>query len=70
MQGLTESPVVKTTPSKVEDESLILVRQLRALMLPPPKQNTQQKQHCNKLNKDFRNGIHQNPFKKYSANVK
>lgn len=23
MQGLTESPVVKTTPSKVEDESLI-----------------------------------------------
>ena len=24
------------------------------------------KQYCKKFNKDFRNGIHQNPFKKYS----
>ena len=44
-----------------------LVRQLRALMLPPPKQNTRQKQHCNKLNKDFRNGIHQNEVKSLSC---
>ena len=39
-------------------------RQQRTHMLPHKKQNTRPKQHCNKLNKDFKNGPHQKSFLK------
>ena len=48
------SPVVETLPSKAEDVGLIPgwgAKILHALW--PKNQNTEQKQYCNKVNKDF-----------------
>ena len=38
-------------------------------VLWPKKQNVKQKQHCNKFNKDFNNGLHQKNLKKKKATL-
>ena len=52
--------VIKSGSKKVKGTSLAV--QWLGLHLPmqgPKKQNTKQKQYCNKFNKDFKNGPHQ-----------
>ena len=50
-------PVVKISPSNAGGAGLILGRGARLLHASWPKnQNMKQKQCCNKLNKDFKNG--------------
>ena len=53
-------PVVKTLPSNAEEAGLIPGRGAKILHASRPKQpKHKQKQHCNKFNKDFKNGPHQ-----------
>ena len=56
-------PVVKTSPSKAEDVSLIPGQGAKIPDGKPKKKkkktpNRKHKQYCNKFNKDFKNGPH------------
>ena len=63
------SPVVKSSPSNAEGAGLIPCWELRFHILCGQKTlNTKQKQYCNKLNKDFKNGPQK--FKSYFHNYK
>ena len=54
------SLVVKTSPSNAGSEGSIPIQGAKILHdLWPKNQNIKQKQCCNKLNKDFKNGPHQ-----------
>ena len=54
------SPVVKTLPSNAGGADSIPRRGAKIPHASRPKnQNTEQKQYCNKFNKDFKNGPHQ-----------
>ena len=54
-------PVVKNPPSNAGDTSLIPGQGTKIPHTSwPEKQNLKQKQHCNKFNRDFKNGTHQN----------
>ena len=50
-------PVIKTWPSSAEGAEILHVSW-------PENQNIKQKQYCNKLKKDFRNGLHPKKKKK------
>ena len=53
-------PVVKTSPSNAGDAGLIPGWGAKIPHASWPKnQNIEQKQYCNKFNKDFKNGPHQ-----------
>ena len=53
------SLVVKTSPSNAGSEGSIPIQGAKILHdLWPKNQNIKQKQCCNKLNKDFKNGPH------------
>ena len=53
-------PMVKTSPSSAGVAGGSLVSKLRSHMPCGQKsQNIKQKQHCNKFNKDLKNGPHQ-----------
>ena len=53
--------MVKTLPSSVGGAGLISGRGARIPHASWPKgQNVKQRQYCNKFNKDFKNGPHQN----------
>ena len=54
-------PVIKTSPSNAGGAVRFLAGELRSHMPPGQKkdQNIKLKQHCNKLNKNFKNGPHQ-----------
>ena len=49
--------MVKTLPSNAEEAGLIPGRGAKIIHASRPKHK--QKQHCNKFNKDFKNGPHQ-----------
>ena len=56
-------PVVKTSPSNVEGMGSIPGQGAKIPCASQPQTRTehkQQKQYCNKFNKDFKNGPHQN----------
>ena len=53
-------PVVKTSPSNAVSVGLIPGRGAKIPRASwPENQNLKQKQHCNKFNKDFKNGPHE-----------
>ena len=53
-------PVVKTSPSNAGGASSISCWGVKIPHASQPKnQNIKEKQYCNKLNKDFKNGPHQ-----------
>ena len=59
------SPVVKTSPSNAGGVGSIPGQGAKIPhALWPKNQNIKQKQYCNKFNKDFKNGPHQNKQKK------
>ena len=61
-------PVVKTLPSNAEGAGLIPGRGAKIPhALGPKNQNIKQKQYCNKLNRDFKNGPHQKNLLKKSS---
>ena len=56
-------PVVKTSPSNPGSAGSIPGWEAKIPhALQPKNQNIKQKQYCNKLNKDFKNGPHQKNF--------
>ena len=61
-------PVVKTSPSNAGGTGSIPGQGPKIPCASQPKnQNIKQKQYCNKLNKDFKNGPHKKFFKKESG---
>ena len=57
--------MVKTSPSNAGGAVLIPVQGAKIPHASwPENQNIKQKQHCNKFNKDFKNGPHQKNLKK------
>ena len=53
-------PAVKTSPSSAEGAGLIPGQGAKIPHTSQPKhQNIKQNQHCNKFNKNFKNGPHQ-----------
>ena len=55
--------VVKTSPSNAGGAGLIPGRETKIPhALQPKNQNIEQKQYCNKFNKDFKHGPHQKIF--------
>ena len=56
----SNSPVVKTSPFNAEGMGLIPGQGAKIPHTSQPKhQNIKQNQHCNKFNKNFKNGPHQ-----------
>ena len=61
MREFPGGPVVKISPSSSGDVGLIPGPGAKISHASLPKhQNIKQKQHCNKFNKDFKNGPHPN----------
>ena len=61
-------PVVKTSRSNAGDVGLISGLEIKIPHgLQPQNQNINQKQYCNKFNKDFKNGPHKTLKKKKST---
>ena len=56
-------PVIKTWPSSAEGAEILHVSW-------PENQNIKQKQYCNKLKKDFSNGLHPKKKKKKKSSLK
>ena len=57
--------VVKILPSNAWGTGSIPSREAKITRaLRPKNQNIRQKQYCNRFNKDFKNGTHQESFKK------
>ena len=62
---LPGGPVVKTSPSNAESIGSMPGQGAKIPHASGPKnQNINQKQYCNKFNKDFKNGPHQKLLKK------
>ena len=59
---IPDGPVVRALPSNVEGEGLI--PGWGAKIQKKKEEHKQQKQYCNKFNKDFINGPHQKKIKK------
>ena len=69
MQGdFPRCPVVKILPSNAGDAGSIPGRGAKIPRASRPKhQNIKQKEYCNKVNKDFKNGLHQKKILKKKA---